>query len=99
MPGRRDADALLAALLLQAVELRAVEQLAEDLGDLLAHDAGAVVLHRDAEAVLGELGDLDLERRAGSPPPRRRRASCPRLLTPSAAPSAGCRSPAGAGSW
>ena len=41
--GRADADALLAARLLQPVELRAVEELAEDLRDLRLHDARAVV--------------------------------------------------------
>jgi hypothetical protein len=50
---------LLPALLLQPMEFRAVEQLAEDLRDLLLDDAGAVVLDRDPEAVLPELVDLD----------------------------------------
>jgi len=45
------------------VELRAVEELAEDLRDLRLDDAGAVVLDRDAEAVLGEELDLDTDRR------------------------------------
>ena len=49
--GGRDADALLAAAHAQPVKLRAVEQLREDPRDLLAHDAGAVVDHGDAEAV------------------------------------------------
>ena len=56
--GGADADALLAATLPQAVELRAIEEAAEDLGRLRAHDARAVVLHCDAEARLGELHDL-----------------------------------------
>ena len=50
--GRRDADALLAAALLQAVELRAVEQLPEDLRHLLLDDARAVVLNDHQEAAL-----------------------------------------------
>jgi hypothetical protein len=45
-----DADALLPARLLQPVELRAVEQLREDLRDLRLHDAGAVVLDLHAES-------------------------------------------------
>ena len=60
-----DADALLAAALLQAVELRAVEQAAEDLRHLLAHDARAVVLDRDPEARLGDLARSRRARRAG----------------------------------
>ena len=84
--GRGDADALLAAAHAQAVELRAVEQLAEDQRDLLADDAGAVVDDRDPEA--GRLAGrrrrvplLDATSsvtrcRAGCRLPRRRRASC-----------------------
>jgi hypothetical protein len=60
-PGRGDPDALLAPLLLEPVELGAVEQLAEDLGHLLAHDAGPVVLDRDAVAVFADLCDLDFQ--------------------------------------
>jgi hypothetical protein len=41
--GRGDADPLLPAAHAQAMELRAVQQLGEDRGDLLAHDARAVV--------------------------------------------------------
>ena len=52
--GGGDADALLAAGHLQAVELGAVEEAAEDVLDLLADDAGAVV--GDGDAVLGGLG-------------------------------------------
>src|SRR6185503_8367014 len=48
--GRRDGNALLAAALTQAMELGAVEQLREHPGDLLAHDARAVVRDRDPEA-------------------------------------------------
>jgi hypothetical protein len=48
--GGRDADALLAPAHAQPVELRAVEQLGEDRRDLVPHDAGAVVGHRDPEA-------------------------------------------------
>ena len=57
--GGADADALLAAAHPQAVELRAVEQLAEDQRDLLLEDAGAVVLHADLEAVLAGALDVD----------------------------------------
>ena len=46
---------------LQPVELRAVEQLPEDLRDLLLHDAGTVVLDDHAEAVLFVLDRLDLD--------------------------------------
>src|SRR4029079_2114254 len=59
-------DALLAALLLETVELRPVQQLAEDLRDLRPHDARAVVLDRDAIAVLRDLEDLDVEIREDS---------------------------------
>jgi hypothetical protein len=45
-----DADALLAAAHLQAVELGPVQQAAEDVLDLLAHDARAVVDDRHAVA-------------------------------------------------
>ena len=54
-----DADALLAAAHAHAVELRAVEQLAEDQRDLLLDDAGPVVLHADLEAVLAGALDVD----------------------------------------
>ena len=57
--GRADADALLAAAHPQAVELRAVEQLAEDQGDLLSEDARPVVLHADLVAVLRRALDVD----------------------------------------
>jgi hydrogenase expression/formation protein HypE len=40
------------------VELRAVEQLGEHLGNLRAHDARAVVLHRHQEPPLGRLPQL-----------------------------------------
>ena len=56
---RADADALLAAAHPHAVELRAVEQLAEDQRDLFLDDAGAVVLHADLEAVLAGAFDVD----------------------------------------
>ncbi len=46
---RRDADPLLATRHLQAMELRAIEQLAEDPGDLRPHDPRPVV--RDDHAV------------------------------------------------
>ena len=49
-PGGRDPDPLLAATHPQAVELRAVEELAEDQWDLLAHDPRSVVLHPHPEA-------------------------------------------------
>jgi hypothetical protein len=48
--GGGDADALLAARHLEAVELAAVEQAAEDVLDLLADDARAVVDDGDAVA-------------------------------------------------
>jgi hypothetical protein len=48
-PGGGDADALLAAAHLEAVELRAVQQLPEDVLDLLADDARAVVPDGDDE--------------------------------------------------
>ena len=57
--GGADADALLAAAHPQAVELRAVEQLAEDQGDLLLEDARPVVLHADLEAVRADALDVD----------------------------------------
>src|SRR5258705_2754648 len=49
--GGRYADALLAAAHAQPVKFRSIEQLREDPWDLLAHDAGAVVDHGEAEAV------------------------------------------------
>ena len=57
--GSGDADALLASAHLEAVELRAVEQAPEDVLDLLADDARAVVLHDDDVAVFGDLGLVD----------------------------------------
>ena len=54
-----DADALLAATHAHAVELRAVEQLAEDQRDLFLDDARAVVLHADFETVLAGALDVD----------------------------------------
>ena len=57
--GGADADALLAAAHPQAMELRAVEQLAEDQRDLFFEDARAVVLHADLEAVGAGLLDVD----------------------------------------
>jgi hypothetical protein len=58
--GGRDADALLAAAHPQPVKLRPIEQLAEDQRDLLADDAGAVVLHAHpvAGAALAHLLDV-----------------------------------------
>ncbi len=50
--GGADADALLAAAHLEAVKFAAVEEPAEDVFDLLAYDAGAVVDHRYAVARL-----------------------------------------------
>ena len=61
---RRDPDALLAASLLEPVELRAVEQLAEDLRHLWLDDPGAVVLDDHEEAALA-LGELRLSRPPG----------------------------------
>ena len=65
-PRGADADALLPARLFEAVKLRPVEELGEDLRDLRLHDPRAVVLDRDAEArrLAGRrgrlhLGDLD----------------------------------------
>jgi hypothetical protein len=55
--GGADPDALLPARLLQAVELGAVEELAEDLGRLGLHDSRPVVLDRHHEAPL-PLGEL-----------------------------------------
>src|SRR5437899_1065222 len=49
-PGRRDADALLAAAHAQPVEFRSVQELREDRRDLLSDDTGAVVGHGDAKA-------------------------------------------------
>ena len=57
--GRADADALLPAAHPHAVELRAVEQLAEDQGDLLLEDAGPVVLHAHLVAVRPDALDVD----------------------------------------
>ena len=60
-PGGRDPDPLLAAAHPQAVELRAVEELAEDQRDLLAHDPRAVVLHPHAEARGGVAHRLNVD--------------------------------------
>ncbi len=56
---RADADALLAAAHPQAVELRAVQQLAEDQRDLLLDDAGAVVLDADLKPIDARRFDVD----------------------------------------
>jgi hypothetical protein len=56
-----DADALLAAALPDAVELRSVEQPAEHLGDLALDDAGAVVLDDEGVLVVVALVDLDAD--------------------------------------
>jgi hypothetical protein len=61
--GGADADALLAAGLLEPVELRPVKELRENLGNLFLHDARAVVFDADAVPVLGDLGDVDRDRR------------------------------------
>src|SRR5204862_5973704 len=45
--GSADSDSLLAAAHSQSVELRAVEQLAEDQRDLLPDDAWPVILHAE----------------------------------------------------
>ncbi len=58
-PRRGDADALLSARLAQLVELRPVEQLAEDLRNLRLDDAGAGVFDHEPVAVLFDLVDLD----------------------------------------
>ena len=65
--GGADPDALLAAAHPHAVELRAVEELAENQGNLLPEDARAVVLHADLEAVLADAFDMhpDLRENAG----------------------------------
>ena len=57
--GGADADPLLAAAHPQAVELRAVQQPAEDQGDLLFDDARPVVLHAYPEAILPGRQDVD----------------------------------------
>ena len=64
--GGADADALLAAAHPQAVELRAVEQLAEDQRNLLLDDARAVVLHADLEAI--GAGRFDVTQISGTMP-------------------------------
>ena len=74
--GGADADALLPAAHPHAVELRAVEQLAEDQRDLLFEDAGAVVLHADLEAVLARRAGCGPRFRAGCRPLRRRPGRC-----------------------
>jgi hypothetical protein len=56
---RRDADALLAAGHLHPVELRAVQQLAEDVLDLLLDDARSVVADGHLEAGLVQRHHLD----------------------------------------
>ena len=48
---RRNAHALLAARLAQLVELRAIEQLAEDARDLALDDARAIVFDRDPRSL------------------------------------------------
>jgi hypothetical protein len=55
-----DADALLAARLLQPMELGAVEELGEDLGDLCLDDSGPVVFDDDAKAGRGPGSDRGL---------------------------------------
>ncbi len=55
----RDADPLLAAAHAEAMELAAVEELAEDQRDLLLDDARPVVLHADFEAVIAVGFDSD----------------------------------------
>ena len=50
--GGADPDPLLSATLLEPVELGAVQELPEDLGDLGLHDPRPVVLHHDDEAPL-----------------------------------------------
>ena len=64
-PGRGDPDALLAAALPEAVELRPVEQLAEDVRDLCRDDAWAVVLddHLVGVLPLGVAPELDQDLR------------------------------------
>ena len=57
--GGADADALLPAAHAHAVEFGAVKQLAKNQRDLLANDAGSVVLHADLEAVLADALDMD----------------------------------------
>src|SRR5690242_20191540 len=57
--GRADADALLTATLAEAVEFRAVQQLAEDQRNLLFDNAGAVIL--DANLVAVVAGRLDMD--------------------------------------
>ncbi len=62
-PRGADADALLAARLLETVKLRPVEELGEDLRDLRLDDAGAVVLHDDPEpgGLVGRRGRLHFD--------------------------------------
>jgi hypothetical protein len=57
--GGTDSDPLLAAAHPQPVELRAVQQLAEDQRDLLLHDSRSVVLDTDLEAVVARLLHVD----------------------------------------
>ena len=68
-PRRADADALLPARHAHPVELRAVEQLAENPRHLRGHDARAVVLDRHAEPVLDAVrlrdGDAQFGQNAG----------------------------------
>ena len=54
-----DADTLLAPGHAEAVKFGAVEEFGEDFRDLVADDAGAVVLDGDPEPVLGELFKID----------------------------------------
>ena len=61
--GGRHADALLAALLLEPVELRTVEELAEDLRDLRLYDSRTVVLDRNPETLFRQLADFDAKLR------------------------------------
>jgi hypothetical protein len=59
--GGADADALLPAALLEAVELGAVQELAEDLTELRLEDARPVVLDGDRVLVVTEVVDGDLD--------------------------------------
>src|SRR5262249_22709952 len=54
-----DTDPLLPSGLLQSVELRPVEELGENLGNLLFDDARSVVFDQDAVPVFADLVDLD----------------------------------------
>src|SRR5260370_20602585 len=61
--GGRDSDPLLAAGLLEPVELGAIEELSEDLRNLRLYDARPVVLDFHHEPIRGELADLHEELR------------------------------------